>query len=760
MKKKIWYLSPAKNLHEALPAGNGRIGAMVYGGTQEEKIQIDESTFWSGEPSDENTKKGTYELCGELRELLMDGKLDEADLAGRNFVGNKKNYGTNLPVGNLELRLILEGEITEYYRDLDMETAVLHTNFKVDDLWMNRELFVSNPDSVMVVRMTGERCFGMEIDFKGIDNNVRIVGIDDDDLLIEGEAFEEVHSDGQTGVKLRGRIRILSDGQVCGAKIKEANCITLLVDMRTTMFESAPDELVKATLDKATVIGYEELKDRHIRDYAALFSRVDFQLKDKLPVEDLPTDKRIWNVSAGRKDIGLDCLLFHYGRYLLIASSREDSPLPTHMGGVWNDNIYCRADCTQDIHIDMNVQMQYLLANSSNLTECAKPLWDWINQKLLPSGMRTAKEAYKARGFVGHVVSNAWGFSGLGWAYNWGVWAMGGTWLATMAWLQYKYTCDEIFLKDTAYPIIKNAALFAVDYLFRDKHSEMLMSGPSYSPENHFGHGGKSYCLSISNTCDILLIREIFENALEAAKIVGDQDEVYEEIRAKKELLPPYKIGSLGQLQEWFWDFDEIIPGHRHTSHLLGFYPYHQIQLDREPELSKAVRVSVERRQKHCEITSWTMALFMSYYARLRDGEQAYVVLQETIRRMVKPSLISCMGDALTMWDDTWELDGNTGLTSAISEMLIQVIPRDEEDILLLLPALPQDWPEGEVTGIRAEGGIKADMHWADSALQDVFLYADYDTDVYVRWNEKTVLLRLQAGKKYSAKSDLVFESK
>jgi alpha-L-fucosidase 2 len=441
---------------------------------------------------------------------------------------------------------------------------------------------------------------------------------------------------------------------------------------------------------------------------------------------------------------------------LLIASSREDSPLPTHMGGIWNDNIYARADCTQDMHIDMNMQMQYWLANPCNLGECSKPLFRWLRDVVVPKGRVTAEKTYGAKGFAAHCVSNAWGYSALGWSYNWGVWAFGGLWTSTLLWEHYRYTQDKEFLNEFAFPILLEAARFASDYLFIDESSGYVMSGPAYSPENHFGHDGKTYCLSVSNTCDILMIREIFNIVLQAASLVESQENPEDrdtllKIQEQLEKLPPYRVGKYGQLQEWYPDFDEIDPGHRHTSHLLGLYPFQQIIPERDLELTEAARVTLQRRYANCELTSWTMAFFISYHARLLDGETAHEMLLDTFKRTVQPSLVSTMGNDVEMWGNTWELDGNTGLTSAMCEMLLQTIPGDDMDTLYLLPALPSAWANGYIRGICAAGGFELDMKWEAAQLVKVTLRANSVKCIIVRCGENRSQLTTVVGGCYTA---------
>ena len=754
MEHVLWYQAPAENLHQSLPLGNGRLGAMLFGGAVSETIQIDESTFWSGCASMDDDKEGGPALRAKILDALKARDFEKADALGRDFVGNKNNYGTNLPVGILRLTLPdADQDAREYRRELDISRAVCSACFELGGARHVREAFVSNPAGVFALRHSANGArFDLSLAFEGIQNNLSARALADG-LLIEADAFESRHSDGQTGTHLNGRVRVASDGRVTGGEVTGATFVEVYADMATTMSEADPLRRCEERLDAAVRKGFAALRSEHIADHRALYDRMEFELTGEAP--DLPTDARIRRVKQGGEDLPLCALLFHYGRYLMIASSRGDSPLPTHMGGVWNDNIYAREDCAQDMHIDMNIQMQYWIAGPTGLFEAPKALFRWLKETVLPKGRVSARKTYGADGFCAHVVSNAWGYAALGWAYNWGMWALGGLWVATLLWDHYRYTRDDAFLRETAYPVLIEAARFASDYLFEDAESGYLLTGPAYSPENWYGIDGARYCVSMGNTCDILMIREIFSIALEAAPLAGENDRAFlEKIRAQRDKLPPYQVGKYGQIQEWLFDFDEAQPGHRHTSHLLGLYPFRQILPGRDEALCEAAKITLQRRYDHCELTSWTMAFFISYYARLKDGERAYELLRDTFKRTVADNLSSTMGEDLPMWGDTWELDGNTGLTSAMCEMLVQTVPGGE---LLLLPALPAAWKDGFVRGIRAENGIALDIRWRNGALEEVRIRSVCEAQVSVKWGGHEHTLALSAANAYVAGSGLDF---
>lgn len=739
---------------EALPLGNGRIGAMVYGGSVDETIQVDESTFWSGEKSEQNNRPGTKQLMEKLRRLLLDKRFEEADELGKGFIGNKNQYGTNMPVANLKLKLMdmKENRIKYLERNLDLSSGIASTMFEGDGNRYKREVFVSNPAQILVLKFSAKQKapYSLELRYDGIDNQVGITGKDEKDFLITGDAYESLHSDGKTGAALRGRIRLLTDGDTTlksgSILLTDATRLVLLMALNTTMFLSDPDAVCLKQLNTAEAQGYGNIRQAHLEDFNGFYRRMEFKLGGT-NMSFVPTDERIRRFAAGEEDLDLIRLTFQYGRYILIAGSRENSPLPTHMGGIWNDNIYNRIDCTQDMHIDMNIQMQYLLAPVCNLSECSAPVFNWLKDIIVPSGTKTAKEVYEAKGWVAHVVSNPWGFTSLGWAYNWGAWSFGGVWTATLLWEHYLFTGDKEFLRNFAYPIIKGAADFVLNYIFYDETSGYYMTGPSYSPENHFNYKGKDYVLSLSTTCDVLMVREIFDIVLQAAKVLGLQDEEYlAEIRDKTLKLPPYQIGNYGQLKEWYYDFSEPLPGHRHTSHLLGIYPFSQLKPGRDDKLLEAAEVSMDTRLKDFEITSWGMAILMSYYARLLKGGKAEKLLREIFKRLVKPNLASVMSGKDTLWQGTWEMDGNTGITAAICEMLVQ----SHDGIINLLPALPQDWTEGEVKGLCLRGGKTADITWENGKLKQAVIFSKYNDRQVIQYGNYKLEFEFNEGCSYT----------
>lgn len=740
-RNKLWYKKPAEKWIEALPLGNGRMGAMVYGTPYVERIQLDESSFWSGAPSENNNRSGTKELMWKIRRALLEGDYEKADILGHGFVGNKNQYGTNMPVGELKLELLLSGReeqktAVNYERKLNLRSGISSVFFQTEENTFIRECFVSNPDQVFCLKMTGKNKYSLKLWYEGIGNNTEIKAFQNGMGIIAGDARETLHSDGKHGVHLEGCAKINTDGTVSFREnsiyVEDAKKMELFIDLETTMFLKNPKETAENRCCEAGTKGYEECRTVHIKDVQALFDRIDISLGEE-EKNGFPTDERIQKAAEGEEDLALYSLMYQYGRYLLIASSREDSPLPTHMGGIWNDNIYNRIDCTQDMHIDMNLQMQYWAAAQCNLQECYMPFFRYMEEVLIPSGTKTAKEAYGADGWTAHVVSNPWGFTSLGWAYNWGVWSLGGAWCAVMVWDYFSYTRNLEFLEKRGFKILEEAVKFVLDYVFWDEKSGCYMTGPSYSPENQFRKDNKNYFLALSNTCDVLLVRELLTAYHKAEKTLGKisgQSKCSRRAQEVRKKLPPYQVGKKGQLQEWFVDFEEAIPNHRHTSHLLGLYPFCQIQPDRDRVLKAAAEQSIAGRRQDFEITSWGMNMLIGYYARLKNGEEAQQIIRETFRKIVQPNLASVMADENSMWKGTWELDGNTGFTAAVTELLVQ----SSEEEISFLPALPSSWKNGYLKGICLKNGGKADVYWKDGKLEKAEIYVEGNQACRIRY--------------------------
>jgi alpha-L-fucosidase 2 len=530
-------------------------------------------------------------------------------------------------------------------------------------------------------------------------------------------AREHIHSDGTCGVDGYAQVLVLAEGGSVAAQgtqvvVAGSNAATILLAFASTYDEPAPSQVCQRRLEAASTYSYAELKARHIADHQALFNRASLDLGPS-PLPGRPVDERMAAVQAGGEDPALAALLFQFGRYLLIGCSRPDSPLPAHLTGVWSDNVAPRIGWTCDYHLDINTQMNYWIAELTDMPECHLPLMQWMRDTLAPSGRHTAQVLYGLPGWVAHIFSSPWGFTAPGWSIRWGMHPTGGAWIATHLWDHYAFGLDREFLAEHAYPLLKDAAAFYVPYLVADPKTGWLLAGPSSSPETVYVWDGETYAVCMGPTVDRVLIHELLAECIAASTILGVDAELRAQWQAVQAQLPPFQIGKHGQLQEWLEDYEEGLPHHRHTSHLLGVFPYGQITPDGTPELAAAARISADRRQTApggYEEGAWGRNLLTLYYARLADGAAAQQSLGILLRVDGDRGLMA--GTKLAP-RNAYEMDYNTGATAGIAEMLLQ----SHQGYLHLLPALPPVWHTGQVSGLCGRGGFVVSMAWQDGEV-------------------------------------------
>ena len=740
---ELWYAQPAKVWMESLPIGNGRLGAMTYGGIEEEKLALNESTMWSGQYNENQNKPFGREKMNQLRKLFFEGKLSEGNrIAGDNLHGNQTSFGTHLPIGDLKMQFIYpEGKVTGYRRSLSLDEAISSVSFNSGGVNYKREYFATNPDNVLVLRLTADKQKSITMNM-GLDLMRQAdLSVEDNQLVFTGKVDFPLHGPG--GVCFEGRIAVLADnGEVkmeqSGVGIKEADAVTLIVDVRTDYKSPDYKTLCADGVKKAAAKSYDELKQAHIKDYNTLYNRVSIHFGQDAN-RALPTDVRWKQVKEGKTDTGLDALFFQYGRYLTIASSRENSPLPIALQGFFNDNKACNMGWTNDYHLDINTEQNYWAANVGNLAECNAPLFTYIKD-LAHHGAKTAEVVYGCKGWTAHTTANVWGYTPASSTIIWGLFPMASSWIASHLWTQYEFTQDKQYLAETAYPLLKGNAQFILDFLAKDPKNGYLMTGPSISPENWFRTaGGEEMVASMMPACDRELAYGILSNCVQASEILNTDREFADSLRTAIAQLPPIQLRANGAIREWFEDFEEAHPNHRHTSHLLALYPFSQITLEKTPELAEAARKTIENRlsAENWEDTEWSRANMICMYARLKDAQEAYKSVQLLQGKLSRENLMTVSpGGIAGAEGDIYSFDGNPAGTAGMAEMLIQ----NHEGYVEFLPCLPIEWKDGGFKGLCLKGGAEATAEWTNTVINKASLKATAD---------QVLKVKIPQGKKY-----------
>ncbi|WP_138755640.1 glycoside hydrolase family 95 protein [Paenibacillus sinopodophylli] len=760
---KLWYNGPGADWKQGLPIGNGRIGAVLYGGALRETWSMTELTYWSGQAERIPGNADGKAALGHMREAFFKGDYNEGDrLAKQALQPKKQNFGTNLSVCDITLQFAQDGE--QLKRELCLDDAVATVTYMSEGSRFTRETFATHADGIVVSRLTGEQLGGVSfsLSVKGRTGHFSAVVKNDDSIVFYGQATESIHSDGRCGVFCRGQVKIAAEGgsiRSNGNEIVVENADEAVIyfaihtDYRQTdeQWTARSEEEIAAAIAK----GYTRLKADHIADYRALYARVSLSLGDSTN-DKLPTDERMRRLQKGQQDDpGLITLFYQYGRYLTIAGSREDSPLPLHLQGAWNDGEANRMAWSCDYHLDVNTQMNYYPTEISNLAECHVPLMNYI-ERLSASGRQAAQDFYGCEGWVAHVFSNAWGFSAPGWETGWGLNVTGGLWIAMHLKEHYEYGRDESFLTKQAYPIMKEAAAFFLDYMTVHPDSGWLVTGPSNSPENSFYTSNRAegpQQLSMGSTMDQVLVRELFSFCLEAAELLETDSELQERLRAAILLLPPLQIGKRGQLQEWLEDYEEAQPEHRHLAHLYALYPSNQITPRDTPELSAAAKQTlIGRMTDELEDIEFTAVLFATGFSRLLDGDRALRHINHLIGELCFDNMLTYSKAGVAGAEtNIFVIDGNYGGTAAIADILLQ----SRTDEIHLLPALPSAWASGAFKGLRAKGNVEVDAAWENGVLTSASIHAFSKGRTNVRFGDDAVSLAFEPGYTYKLDADL-----
>jgi alpha-L-fucosidase 2 len=774
---RLWYERPAAVWVEALPVGNGRLGGMVFGNPQSERLALNEDTLWSGGPTSWNNPEARTWLP-KVREAVFAGRYVEADALSKKMQGPyNQSYQ---PLGDLLLAVELPGPVEGYRRELDLSRAIATTTFRSGGAVHTREVFASFPDQVIVVRLSADRPGAVSFSAR-LSSPLRHAATaeGDDAIAMRGRAPSHVdpsylrdttnpvrydEGEGAEGMRFTtivraiaqgGSVRTTAEGRL---EVRGANEVVLLLSAATSFngFDRSParegvdpDGGAQRMLAAAATRPFAALRDAHVSDHTRLFGRVRLDLGS--PAQDRPTDERLRTYIHG-EDPGLVALVFQYGRYLLIASSRPATQ-PANLQGIWNDQI--RPPWSSNWTININSEMNYWPAEVANLSECHEPMLRFVSE-LARNGRETARVNYGARGWVAHHNADLWRQTGPvgNWGRGdpkWANWPMGGIWHTMDLWERYAFTRDVAWLRDFAWPLIKGAAEFGLDWLVPDGRGG-LATAPSFSPENSFrAPDGREAQTSQSATADIALLRELLANAIEASAILGVEPELGREMEAALARLPPYRVGGRGQLQEWSEDFDEPEPHHRHVSHLIGLHPGRSITPEETPALAAAVRRSLELRGD--DSTGWSMAWKVNLWARLADGDRAHRLIGYLLRLVETTGTGYSGGGGVyaNLFDahPPFQIDGNFGVTAGIAEMLVQSHRRAADGktpLLEILPALPSAWPGGRVAGLRARGAFEVDLRWESGRLESATLRADRGGPCVVQYGRRSIALETKAG--------------
>lgn len=775
---KLWYESPAdasaqdrsrgytndKNWLSALPVGNGSFGGMIYGDVNKERIQLNEESMWSGSQND-NDNPDSYGSLNEIRELLFQGKYKEAaHLTNRTQVcagagtghgnGAEVPYGSYQTLGDLWLDFGTDAPYENYRRELDLNTAVATVDYEQDGVKFHREIFSSAPDQVMVVRLSADK--SGKISFKAdMSRPERYSLSKDGDMLVMSGALKD--GKGGDGLQYMTRLKVVNKGG--SVKYTDENVTVENADEALILLSASTDykleypaykgrdykNITAANIEKASKKPYKALKEDHIRDHSKYFGRVTLELDNK--DVNIPTDRLLKEFAENQQNQHVYELVFQFGRYLLISSSRPGT-MPANLQGIWANTI--RTPWNGDYHVNINMQMNYWPAEVANLSEFHLPMFDFMSTLRGP-GSKTAKTHYGANGWVVHSITNPWGFTSPGEGVGWGLHPSAAAWMCQHIGEHYRFSGDKEFLKEI-YPTLKGAVEFYMSWLVENPNTGELVSGPASSPENSFRAPDGSYGqITMGPAHDQQLIWQIFNDFAMVNKELGINDDFSKEVAKAQSKLAPTRIASDGRIMEWNEEFEELEPGHRHMSHLFAIYPGTQFNIVQTPEVVEAARKSMDFRMSHGGAhTGWSAAWLVNLYARLLSGEKAKETLDMSLSKQMAPNFFSN--------HPPFQIDGNFGLAAGIAEMLMQSHIQQEsgEFIIDLLPALPAAWSDGSVKGLKARGNVTVDMTWKDGKLTEAVFTPASPNGFLVKYGSKQFDFSSNDGKKVVLKaSDL-----
>ncbi len=771
-KNVLWYKQPAEFFEESLVLGNGKMGATVFSGVNSDKIYLNDITLWSGEPVNANMSPEAYKNIPAIRDALKNENYKLAEELNKKVEG--KNSESYAPLGTLEINNSEKGKATNYYRELDLANATSKVTYEMDGVKYTREYFVSAPDQVMVIKLTSSEKGALNFDISLKSLLKSEVSVRNNVLVMNGTA--PIHENAgykvqekylqipERGTRFTTLLQVKkTDGQLTSSRetltIKNASEVYIYVSAATSFngFDKNPategvDDVSIAlqNLNKAYAKPFDKLKENHIADYQKFFNRVDLNL-GKTTAPDLPTDERLLRYADGSEDKNLEILYFNFGRYLLISSSRTLG-VPANLQGLWNP--YVNPPWSSNYTMNINLEENYWLAENTNLSEMHQSLLSFI-KNLSVNGKITAKTFYGVNeGWAAAHNSDIWAMTNPVGQFGkeepmWACWPMAGAWLSTHIWEHYTFTQDQNYLKKEGYPLMKGAAEFCLGWLVTDKNGNLITS-PSTSPENQYRLAdGFVGATMYGGTADLAMIRECFDKTIKASKVLNIDAAFRDKLEKALAKLHPYQIGKKGNLQEWYFDWDDLDPKHRHQSHLFGLFPGNHITPLKTPDLAEASKKTLEI--KGDETTGWSKGWRINLWARLWDGNRAYKMYRELLRyvdpdgkKTDKPRRGGGTYPNLFDAHPPFQIDGNFGGAAAVAEMLIQ----SDENEIHLLPALPDAWQEGSVKGICARGGFEIEMNWSDKKPQKVIISSKNGGKTTLIFGDKKQEIILKKGEK------------